>query len=255
MASLALQPASATSLLSRDGDDIPLQAGGVVVLKPTFEGSKRYDAIGAPFVLPAGISSGSGGMLQAKGADDIRLRLLSFNGFEAGPLAGWRAGRSEDQRHLHGLGDVDGGLVAGGYVGYRMGPVMPFISYHHQVTGDETGGVVRFGLEATAKPAAWLSLTATGGASWMSSNYADAFFTVTPLQSRRSGLAVYDASAGIKDAYLGLTGDIALDDRWSLKLIGRYSRLVGDAADSPVVESENQLFGGVGVSYKFSLGR
>jgi outer membrane scaffolding protein for murein synthesis (MipA/OmpV family) len=31
----------------------------------------------------------------------------------------------------------------------------------------------------------------------------------------------------------------------SLKLSGRYSRLVGDAADSPIVENENQFYGGV----------
>lgn len=35
-------------------------------------------------------------------------------------------------------------------------------------------------------------------------------------------------------------------------LMGRYARLIGDAADSPVIETENQLYGGVGLSYKFS---
>ena len=38
-------------------------------------------------------------------------------------------------------------------------------------------------------------------------------------------------------------------------LIGRYARLIGDAADSPIVESENQFYGGAALSYKFSLGR
>jgi outer membrane scaffolding protein for murein synthesis (MipA/OmpV family) len=35
----------------------------------------------------------------------------------------------------------------------------------------------------------------------------------------------------------------------------RYSRLVGDAADSPIVETEDQFTGLVGLSYKFDLGR
>lgn len=231
-----------------------LQAGGIVVMAPTFEGSKRYAVKGAPFIAPAGLGNGSDGLLQFKGLDDVRLRLLNWHGLEAGPLIGYRQGREDDQRHLHGLGDIDGGLVGGGFVGYRMGPLMPFVSYHHQLTGDDTGGLVRFGLEAKGKPAAWLTLTAMAGANWMSSDYSDAFFSVTPLQSRASGHAVYDADAGIKDAFLGLTGDVALDRQWSLKLIGRYSHLTGEAADSPIVESESQLFGGIGLTYRFSVG-
>lgn len=247
--------AHATSLLGQNEDgSIPLQVGGVVVVMPTFEGSKHYRAVGAPFIAPAGLGNGSDGMVQVRGADDVRLRLLRWQGFEAGPLLGLRMGRDDDQRHLHGLGDIDGGLVVGGYAGYRLGPIMPFVSYHHQVTGDDTGGLVRFGVEATAKPLPWLTLTGVVGANWASDAYADAYFSVTQVQSIRSGHAVYNADAGVKDAFLGLTGDIALDDRWNLKLMGRYSRIVGDAADSPIVETERQLFGGVGLTYKFSIG-
>ena len=35
----------------------------------------------------------------------------------------------------------------------------------------------------------------------------------------------------------------------------RYSRLIGDAADSPVIENENQFYGGTALFYKFRLGR
>ena len=42
-------------------------------------------------------------------------------------------------------------------------------------------------------------------------------------------------------------------DAWTLDVTGRYSRLVGDAASSPIVENENQFIGGIGVSYKFGL--
>lgn len=251
----AILPVHATSLLGQDANGgIPIQVGGIVVAAPVYEGAKRYQVIGAPFVFPAGLGGGGDGMVQVKGMDDVRLRLLRWQGLEAGPLAGFRKGRDDDQRRLHGLGDVDGGLVAGGYVGYRLGSVMPFVSYHHQVTGDDTGGILRFGVEATAKPTPWLSLTGVAGANWMSNDYAQSYFTVTGLQSRRSGLAVYDADAGIKDVFAGLTGDIALDRNWSLKLIGRYSHLTDEAAGSSIVETESQLFGGIGLTYKFTIG-
>ncbi len=50
-----------------------------------------------------------------------------------------------------------------------------------------------------------------------------------------------------------MTASLDLNDRWSLMLMGRYSRLIGDAADSPVIETENQFYGGLGLSYKFDL--
>ena len=54
---------------------------------------------------------------------------------------------------------------------------------------------------------------------------------------------------------MGATAAIDLSDRWSLLLIGRYSHLIGDAADSPIVETESQLYGGLAISYKFDWRR
>jgi outer membrane scaffolding protein for murein synthesis (MipA/OmpV family) len=65
----------------------------------------------------------------------------------------------------------------------------------------------------------------------------------------------YAPEAGFKDVFVGATATIDLSDRWSLLLIGRYSHLLGDAADSPIVETENQLYGGLAVSYKFNWSR
>lgn len=42
-----------------------------------------------------------------------------------------------------------------------------------------------------------------------------------------------------------------LSERWLLKAGGRYGRLLGDAADSPVVETENQFSGVLGLGYRF----
>jgi outer membrane scaffolding protein for murein synthesis (MipA/OmpV family) len=83
----------------------------------------------------------------------------------------------------------------------------------------------------------------------------DAFFSVNAQQAARSGFNAYDADAGIKDVYLGLNADIPLSQQWSLKMTGMYSRLIGDAADSPIVESEDQFFGGLGLTYRFSFQR
>lgn len=230
------------------------QIGGFAFVAPKYEGAKDYEVLGVPFIAPAGFDGA--GRVQFRGPDDLRFRLVEFNGFEAGPLVGWRFDRDEDDAaRLHGLGDVDGGFVAGGYAAFQAGPITPFVSYHHQLSGDDTGAVVRFGAESRATLAQGVTVLASAGASYADDDYMDAFFSVTPAQSAVSaaGLGAYEAEAGIKDVFVGLTGDVPLSDAWTLKLSARYSRLVGDAADSPIVESENQISGGLGLSYRFSL--
>jgi MipA family protein len=235
-----------------------LQVGGMVVVSPRYEGSADYRVTGVPMIAPAGTGAFGNGAVQFAGVDDLRFRLFQSGGFEAGPLVGWRFGREEDDgRRLRGLGDIDGGLVAGGYVAYSMGRFKPFLSYHHQVTGDETGGVLRFGSEARLPSMHGVSVTATLGGSYASGDYMASYFSVTPAQSAASlaGLSVYDAGAGMKDVYLGLSATAPLSDKWTLRLNGRYTRLLDKAADSPIVESENQFSAGAGLTYRFDLGR
>jgi MipA family protein len=228
------------------------QVGGLVFVSPKFEGAKSYEVTGFPFVAPAGL--GEGGIVQIKGADDVRFRLLQLDGFEFGPLAGYRFGRDEDDApRLRGLEDIDGGLVVGAFAAYRTGPFAVSASYHHQATGDETGGLVRIGAEFVSRPSAGLKLTTDVGTNYASEEYMTSFFGVSTAQSVASGLPVFDPSAGFKDVYAGISAAIDLDERWSVLLTGRYAHLIGDAADSPIVESESQLFGGLGVSYKFNL--
>ena len=236
-----------------------LQAGGAIAVTPKFEGSKDYEIRGFPIVAPAG-SGGApdAGPVQFRGVDDIRFRVVNFLGLEMGPLAGYRFGRDEnDADRLIGLGDIDGGLVVGAYAAFNFGAFKPFVSYHHQVTGDDSGGLVRFGAETRMPLAMGIALTVVAGASYATEEYNDAYFTVTDAQALTSvaHLAAYDAEAGIKDVYLSLGTDIPLSDVWSLKLGGRYARLLGDAADSPIVETENQFSGVVGLTYKFSVPR
>lgn len=234
---------------------IDLQVGGAAVVTPKYEGSKDYEVRGFPIIAPAGDGS-DGGRVQFRGLDDVRFRVIDLYGFEAGPLGGYRFGRDEhDADRLQGLGDVDGGLVAGAYAAYDFGGFKPFVSYHHQVTGDDAGGVLRAGAEVRLPVANNVTLLAIGGATYANSDYMDAYFTVSPAQSAASGLAAFDASSGIKDVYLSLGTDIPLTDVWSLKAGARYSHLLGDAADSPIVETEHQFSGVLGLTYRFSLAR
>lgn len=234
-----------------------LQVGGAVAVTPRYEGSKEYRAAGFPIIAPASDSNAEPGFVQFRGIDDVRFRILNQSGFEAGPLAGFRFGRDEDDADiLNGLGDVDGGLIVGGYVAYNFGVFKPFLSYHHQVTGDD-GAFFRMGAETRFPLASGVTVVAMAGTTYANDNFMNNNFGITAAQSATStaGLGVYEADAGFKDVYLSLGTDIPLTDVWSLKLGGNYSYLIGDAADSPVVETQHQFSGILGLTYRFSVDR
>ena len=253
---VAFMTAAASAAAHADGS-INLQAGGAAAIAPKYEGSKEYQVRGFPIIAPAGTQNAAeAGPVQFRGVDDIRWRALRFGGFELGPLAGYRFGRDEDDAaRLSGLGDVDGGVVVGAFAAYDFGGFKPFVSYHHQVTGTDTGGLVRFGAETRMPAAMGIAMTVVAGASYATESYADAYFTVTATQSAASGLAAYDAGAGFKDVYAGLAVDVPLTDRVSLKAGARYAHLLGDAAGSSIVETEHQLSGMLGLTYRFTLPR
>lgn len=103
------------------------------------------------------------------------------------------------------------------------------------------------------------SLQLSASASIVDDSYADYYYSVTPAQSIATGLAQFTADGGIES--LGLTAittyDLdgnALNGGFSLYGITGYSRLIGDAADTPFTAergSADQLFAGVGVAYTF----
>jgi MipA family protein len=236
---LGAVPAAAQTAPDQPGN--PWQVGGLVYVSPSFEGSKSYDVIALPFVAPASLGSEEG-LIQLKGIDDVRLRLLQSGGFEFGPLAGYRFGRDGDDVSNVDVGDVDGGLVLGAFATYRTGPLAFSVSYHHQATGDDTGGLVRFGVEHTRRLSPTVKLATGIGTNYADDDYMTAFFAVP---------GEFAPDAGFKDIFVGATAAIDLSDSWSLHLIGRYAHLIGDAADSPIVETESQLYGGLALSYKF----
>jgi outer membrane protein len=88
--------------------------------------------------------------------------------------------------------------------------------------------------------------------------YTRAYFGVTPAAAATSGLPAFDPGGGVQS--VGVTAGYLrqLSRRWGVGVYGRYDRLVGDAADSPVTRqlgSRSQPSVGVALSYTFGGGR
>ena len=85
-----------------------------------------------------------------------------------------------------------------------------------------------------------------------------AYFGVTPRASLASGLPVYQPGGGIYGVALASGASYQLSGPWGLFGYARYERLVGDAAKSPIIRefgSRNQMSGGIGLSYTFTIHR
>jgi outer membrane scaffolding protein for murein synthesis (MipA/OmpV family) len=92
---------------------------------------------------------------------------------------------------------------------------------------------------------------------WADNKYHDRYFGVTPAVAGATGLAALDPDGGIY-----AVGGIAnltyrLGRNWGLQAYAGYDRLVGDAADSPIVRalgSRDQFSGGGGLWIEFNIG-
>jgi outer membrane scaffolding protein for murein synthesis (MipA/OmpV family) len=179
----------------------------------------------------------------------------SYHGWTGGPRLKYGTGRDQDDNDaLRGLGDVDGSMEAGGFLGYRIGgwsaelAVLQDVGDGHEGLTAELAGGYRMPLSDR------LSASLRGSLTYADESYMQSFFGISAAQSLRSGYAPYEAGAGLKDAGLTLGLAYKLTDNWSVNGFVGYKRLLADAADSPIVDdagSANQFRTGLTLSYGF----
>jgi outer membrane scaffolding protein for murein synthesis (MipA/OmpV family) len=96
-------------------------------------------------------------------------------------------------------------------------------------------------------------------AQFVDDDFADYYYTVTFADAAATGLAEFTADGGLHSlgtlaiVTVDLDGNI-LNGGFNVYALGGYSRLIGDAADTPFTAdrgSANQFIGGLGVGYTF----
>ncbi|MCV0396288.1 MAG: MipA/OmpV family protein [Rhizobiaceae bacterium] len=236
-----------------------VEVGGFAGFMPAYEGSDEFRFVGYPLIIPKYYGPNHGPKVapwvEFKGIDDVRITALRLGGLDIGAAGGYTFGRDENlSARLRGLDEVDGGINVGGFAAYRFDPFYVDVAYLTQVTGDtDTGHTIRFGAGVEQDLDERATVSAYLNGSYASEGYMDAYFSVTPAQAAASaaGLGVFDAGAGFKDVGVDLGFDYRLSERMTLKTKAGYSRLLNDAADSPITSSRNQFTGGLGLTYTF----
>ena len=88
----------------------------------------------------------------------------------------------------------------------------------------------------------------------VNNKYNRAYFSVAPEDSIPSGLPAYDAKGGLQAVGLAAGYLADFSGPWGVYVYAKYDRLVGDAADSPIVRrfgSRDQFAGGLALTYEF----
>ena len=174
---------------------------------------------------------------------------------QLGPLVKYEAGRRQnDNRALRGLGDIDRGIEAGGFVVWRDRPWSGGLIVLQDVLDSHSGLTARLdaGLGFRMTPEVRGSMIAW--ATWADGDYMSSFFGVTPAQAARSGLRQHRAGAGFKEIGLAVRAEYSFTDHWGVGSRVSYHRLLGDAATSPIVRdrgSADQFTVSLYVSYRF----
>lgn len=248
-----LSAAALSPAMAQEAPRNLLALGAISV--PDFEGSA--DKTAAPLLIGR-VDLGQHGSLRLAGLG-VQYNLLGEKSAWAfGPVLSFRAPRDADvdDEVVQRLREVERATEFGFFVEYGVRDTL--------AQGDRIG----LGLEAKGGNGSQLALSASYQAArqgafqlgldvravFANDEYMESYFSVDADNSARSGLARYAATGGIKSMSLGFTGTYDLDRHWAV--IGRvsFSRLLGDARDSPIVQvrgNPSAVSAGLALAYRF----
>lgn len=226
---------------------LDLGIGGSV--QPKYDGADNYLLYPFPII--------SVGRFYVPGLGQVVDGATTKRGFFFFPSFNYIGERkASDDPDLTGTNSINWALELGVGIGYRHDWLRGFVELRQGINGHH-GQVGQFGLDIITNPVERVEFSFGPRVAFASEDYMDRYFGVSTTEAVASGgaLTPYDPSGGFKSVGIAARASYAWTDTVSLHLQGRWDRLIGDAADSPIVNkgSEDQFSAGVGISYRFSF--
>ncbi len=241
-------------------------SGGFVGLgvgyTPDYEGSDDNKGVAAPFgkyIWESGRYVSLGGSGGAEKAARLSLNIISKDWsemWEFGPLLQYRFKRDDnvDDDNVGNMRVIDAATEAGLFGGLNVGPWSASLSFAADAS-DEYSGYVVYAKGSYKKPInERFLLNFSTHLTYASEDYMDTYFGVSPENASRSGLQQYSADSGIKDTGGSITALYNFNKSWGIAGHVAYTRLLGDAEDSPLVADrgdENQVSTFIAALYSF----
>lgn len=256
----AVAPAWSADLDEKDGEADKGIHGFLVLgggVEPDYEGASEYAA--TPHFYANLTAYGLG--LEIEGPK-ATLNIRPEAAFQFGPSIGYDLGRDgTTNKVVDKLDKIDGAFEAGGFVAYQFNALLAqsdVFEISADLMADLSGvhdgvsGSIGASYQISATERLRLGVDASVGLA--SDGYMDTYFGINSAGAARSGLAAYTASGGVKDVGIGATASFNITERWGFVGRAEYSRLLGDAANSPIVKKEgsaDQFEAGIGIFYAF----
>jgi outer membrane protein len=248
---IVLLVACSIAVVTSIAESADISMGGGIGLAPDYEGSDDYELVPIPFVNV----KWENGMFVNLEYRTIRANLIPSDFWRLGLMANYRPKRSNvENDQVDRLGNVGPALEVGPFAGiqYKNWNVSVEVTTDVAEGHDGTLFTARSGYHWVTSD----NLTILFGASttYASNDYMASYFSIDLRESLNSGLPEYHADSGFKDINFSLKFVYGITDRWSARGIASYTRLVGDAEDSPVVDdvgNANQFFSGLIIVYNF----
>jgi outer membrane protein len=182
--------------------------------------------------------------------------LISTGGLQFGPALNFEGSRTAKDVGAD-LDKVPFTVEAGAFVEYEFSPKFRVRAEGRRGLGGHDGWTGQAGADYVARNGDDWLFSIGPRITWSDGRYHRADFGVTAPEAARTGLAAYSPGGGIQA--VGATAGFLtqISDRWGIYSYAKFDRLVGDAADSPVVRSfgsRSQLSGGLALTYTFGGG-
>jgi len=231
-------------------------AVGVGVV-PDYMGSDDY-TVGA---APAGLMKfGSSDRYVRLLVTELSANVLDSRAWNFGPVLNYRLARDDvDDDAVDLMRDIDGTVEVGLLGGWtwtgdddprhRINVSAEFL---YDVGDTHDGYIVSAGARYFKPVSLPLTLSIGATVTYGSSDYMQTYFGVDSDNAARSGLSQFTADSGLRDVRIPIMVIYSFNPNWHLTGGVVYSKLLGDASDSPVVDdrgSSDQLYAGVGVAY------
>jgi outer membrane protein len=269
---LSIGAAAALMLAASAGHTLAQQAGRIILeipavrnyvgvgvgTIPDYFGSDNYTVAAAP---AAQLRFDDSERYVRLLVTEVSVNIMDHEAWHLGPALQYRFGRDDDidDEVVGRLDEIDGTVELGGFVSWRWvdepDPRHRVVASARllQDVADEHGGFVASAGLRYFRPIT-LPLTLAGGvtAFYGSEYYTSTYFDVTPAGAARSGLPEFDAGSGFRDIRTHAMAIFSFSPNWHVGAGVMYARMVGDAADSPIVDdrgSANQIIAGIGVGY------
>lgn len=241
--STLLMVASGSALAQWEGS-----VGAGVFSVPEYLGSDENETRGWP---SASVTYGD--TFYASVSDGIGWNLFRQGNWEVSPFISYLSGRDNDGE-LRGLDKVDDAAALGVRARYSTGPWGLEAATRTALGGDVDGYEAELKASWRTMLSQQLAFSVGPELTYSSDDWTDDMFGISPVESARSGLAVYRPNDGY--FRMGLTSSLSyyLTRDWSVTGLLGVSRLTGDAADSPIVDDvgdETQVMGGALINYHF----